>query len=74
MQGNMTQRRSYLEILDFFGHYHGDREKLVKATDKRGSYGLEDEFMAQWVHPLLKILHVLIQQQFTAITELWLKS
>lgn len=59
----------YLVVLDFLGNFHGDREQFVKTTDEWISYRVEDKFMAQGVHPRLKILHMFTQQQVTAEAE-----
>lgn len=58
----------YLEVLDSLGYFHGDREQLVEATDKRGSYGLKDQLVAQRVHPLPKIVQTLLHEQLTTRT------
>lgn len=38
-------KKTYLVVLYSLGNFHGDRKQLVKATDKRISYGVEDELM-----------------------------
>lgn len=42
----MDDKKIYLVVLDSLADFHGDREQLVKATDKWISYRVEDKFMA----------------------------
>lgn len=48
----------YLIIFEFVGDFHSYRKEFIEAADKRVSYGVEDKFMAQGVHPRFKIFHV----------------
>lgn len=48
----------YLKILGFLGNAHREGEELIKTTDQRETYRLQDELVTQGVHPLSKILRI----------------
>lgn len=46
----------YLKIVDFLANSNRKGEELIKATDQRETYRLQNKLMTQGVHPLGKIL------------------